>query len=124
MGELDRILRQASELHDSGRFQDALALYEDALACWPTLALIWNNRGNTLLELGKFEQAVHSYLQALELAPTLHDSRIALSSCWMAQGELQQAMDACLTVMKAVPDHAEAHWNYALLLLLQDDYTA
>lgn len=124
MGELDRILRQASELHDSGRFQDALALYEDALACWPTLALIWNNRGNTLLELGQFEQATQSYLQALELAPTLHDSRIALSSCWMAQGELQQAMDACLTVMKAVPDHAEAHWNYALLLLLQDDYAA
>lgn len=122
MGELDRILRQASELHDCGRFYDALALYEEALACWPTLALIWNNRGNTLLELGQFEQASASYQKALELAPTLHDSRVALATCLQAQGKLEQAVEACLQVLEAVPDHAEAHWNYALLLLLQDEY--
>ena len=124
MGELDRILREGAELHDQGRYDEALMLYDDALVSWPTLALIWNNRGNTLLEMGLFEQAIKSYQQALELAPTLHDSRIALASCLQARGDLQQALDACLHVLKADPEHAEAHWNYSLLLLLQDDYAA
>ena len=122
MGELERILREGAALHESGRYDDALALYDDALSRWPTLALLWNNRGNTFLELGFLDQAVKSYQHALELAPSLHDSRVALASCLQAQGDLQQAMVECARVLKAAPDHAEAHWNYALLMLLQGNY--
>lgn len=124
MGELERILHEGAALHDSGRYDDALALYDEAVGRWPTLALLWNNRGNTLLELGFFDQAGKSYQQALQLAPTLHDSRVALATCLQAQGEIQQALVECAKVLKAVPDHAEAHWNYSLLLLLQGKYAA
>jgi tetratricopeptide (TPR) repeat protein len=122
MGELDRILREGAALHDEGRFDDALLLYDDAVGRWPTLALIWNNRGNTLLELGFFDQAEKSYRQALQLAPSLHDSRVALATCLQAQGEMQQALIECAKVLRADHEHAEAHWNYALLLLLQGNY--
>jgi hypothetical protein len=122
MGELDRILREGAALHDDSRFDDALSLYDDAVGRWPTLALLWNNRGNTLLELGLFDQAVKSYQQALQLAPSLHDSRVALATCLQAQGEVQQALVECAKVLRVAPDHAEAHWNYALLLLLQGNY--
>lgn len=124
MGELDRILREGAALHDQGRFDDAMSLYDDALGRWPTLALLWNNRGNTLLELGFFDQAAKSYQQALHLAPSLHDSRVALATCLQMQGEVQQALIECAKVLRAVPEHAEAHWNYALLLLLQGNYGA
>lgn len=122
MGELERILREGATLHESGRYDDALALYDDALSRWPTLALLWNNRGNAFLELGLLDQAVKSYQHALELAPSLHDSRVALASCLQSQGNLQQAMVECARVLKAAPEHAEAHWNYALLMLLQGNY--
>ncbi len=124
MGELERILREGASLHDNARYDDALALYDEALGRWPTLALIWNNRGNTLLEMGFFDQAIKSYQQALQLAPSLHDSRVALATCLQAQGEIQQALVECARVLKVSPDHAEAHWNYALLLLLQGNYAA
>lgn len=122
MGELERILREGAALHDSGRYDDALSLYDEAVGRWPTLALLWNNRGNTLLEMGFFEQAAKSYQQALQLAPTLHDSRVALATCLQSQGKIHEALVACAQVLKAAPDHAEAHWNYSLLLLLQGNY--
>jgi len=124
MGELERILREGAALHDSGRYDDALSLYDEAVGRWPTLALLWNNRGNTLLEMGFFEQAAKSYQQALQLAPTLHDSRVALATCMQSQGKIHEALVACAQVLKAAPDHAEAHWNYSLLLLLQGNYAA
>lgn len=122
MGELERVLREGAALHDAGRYDDALALYDEAVSRWPTLALLWNNRGNTLLELGFTDQAIKSYRQALQLAPSLHDSRVALATCLQAMGEVQQALVECAKVLKAAPDHAEAHWNYGLLLLLQGNY--
>jgi len=124
MGELERILREGAALHEAGHYDEALALYDEAIGRWPTLALLWNNRGNTLLELGLNNQAIKSYQRALLLAPSLHDSRVALATCLQAQGELQQALVECAKVLRAVPDHAEAHWNYALLLLLQGNYQA
>jgi len=124
MGELEKIMREGAALHEAGRYDEALSLYDEAVGRWPTLALLWNNRGNTLLELGFIDQAVKSYQQALQLAPSLHDSRVALSTCLQMQGEVQQALVECAKVLKASPNHAEAHWNYALLLLLQGNYTA
>lgn len=124
MGELEKIMREGAALHEAGRYDEALSLYDEAVGRWPTLALLWNNRGNTLLELGFVDQAVKSYQQALQLAPSLHDSRVALSTCLQMQGEVQQALVECAKVLKASPNHAEAHWNYALLLLLQGNYSA
>lgn len=124
MGELERILWEGAGLHDAGRYDDALLLYDDAVSRWPTLALLWNNRGNTLLELGFIDQAIKSYQHALHLAPSLHDSRVALATCYQAQGDLQQALVECAKVLKSAPEHAEAHWNYGLLLLLTGNYVA
>ena len=39
MGELERIMREGAALHEAGRYDDALALYDDAVGRWPTLAL-------------------------------------------------------------------------------------
>lgn len=122
MGELDRIVHEAVALHDAGRFDEALALYEDAAYRWPNLALLWNNRGNTLLALNRHAEAAESYHHALKLAPELHDARVALASCLQSIGYLNEALAACEAVLQMEPNHAEAHWNRALLLLLQGKY--
>jgi len=122
MSELDRILRQGAALHDAGRFEEALAVYDNAADCWPNLALLWNNRGNTLLELQRWPEAAASYHRALKIAPTLHESRVALATCLQAMGHLREAAASCDAVLRAEPDHAEAHWNRALLLLLKGEY--
>ena len=122
MSELDRILREGAALHDAGRYEEALALYDKAADCWPNLALLWNNRGNTLLEMQRWPEAAESYHRALKLAPGLHDSRVALATCLQAMGHLREALALCDAVLRSSPEHAEAHWNRALLLLLRGDY--
>ena len=122
MQELDRTLQEGAALHDAGRLDEALALYDAALVRWPEQALIWNNRGNSLLELARFEDAAQSYRQALMLLPGLYDAQVALATCLQALGRVEEALTQVETVLAAAPDHAEAHWNRALLLLLQGDY--
>lgn len=105
-----------------GRYEEALSAYDQALTCSPLLVAAWNNRGNTLLKLCRYEQAAESYSRALELEPGLLDTRVALATCYQALGLASEAMSACEAVLRVDPQHAEAHWNKALLLLLNGDY--
>ncbi len=122
MSEFERVVQEAVALHDAGCYAQALALYDDALSRWPDRFLLWNNRGNTLLELSRYDAAAESYRRALQLVPALHDARVALASCLQATGRLDEALAACDTVLREMPEHAEAHWNRALVLLLQGKY--
>lgn len=109
-------------LHLSGRYDDALSAYNQTLAVSPLHVAAWNNRGNTLLKLHHYEEAAESYSRALQLEPDLHDARIALATCFQALGLVNEAMSACNEVLGAAPEHAEAHWNRSLLLLLNGEY--
>lgn len=109
-------------LHQLGRYDEAVAIYDAALDRTPAHVTAWNNRGNALLALCRYADAAESYSRALNLAPELHDARVALATCYQALGMVEEALDACEAVLEAEPEHAEAHWNRALLLLLKGDY--
>ncbi len=119
---LDRILAQGAMLHDSGRYHEALALYDQYAQIFQNSEYFWNNRANTLLELGLHQQASESYRHALLLAPGLDVARVALASCLQSLGEYQEALVECETVLAHSPNNAEAHWNRSLLLLLDGHY--
>ena len=118
----DALLCLGHCLHTFSAHDEALALYDRLLALSPGSVAGWNNRGNTLLEMCRHDEAAASYSRALALAPALHDSRVALATCYQSMGLVEQAMAACNAVLAAAPDHAEAHWNRSLLLLLKGDY--
>jgi Flp pilus assembly protein TadD len=105
-----------------GKYDNALEVYDQALQHSLDSAAVWNNRGNAFLELRRYDDAAESYSRALMLAPDFHDTRVALATCFQALGQNAEAQSACETVLKADPHHAEAHWNRALLLLLNGDY--
>lgn len=109
-------------LHLQGKYDDALVVYQELLKRSPDLVAAWSNQGNTLMELCRFDEAVASYCHALEKEPGLHDIRVALATCYQALGKLDDALHACNSVLALAPEHAEAHWNRALLLLLNGDY--
>ena len=109
-------------LHELREYEEALSVYDRLLSAAPLLVAAWNNQGTTLLEMCRYAEAAASYLRALELAPEFHDARVALATCYQALGRVDQALSACDTVLAAAPEHAEAHWNKSLLLLLNGDY--
>ena len=123
MYELDRTVREGAALHDAGCFNEALALYDAALLRWPDSAALWNNRGNTLLELARFAEASESYHRALLLLPELHDAQVAQATCLQALGQADEALTLVEAVLADDAGHAEAHWNRALLLLQKEKYT-
>lgn len=109
-------------LHLQRSYPEALAVYGRLLAASPQAAAAWNNRGTTLLEMCRYGEAAESFTRALELAPAWHDARVALATCYQALGNVKEALAACETVLAAEPQHAEAHWNRSLLLLLNGIY--
>jgi hypothetical protein len=109
-------------LHATGQFEAALEQYQRLLSANPRHMAAWNNRGITLLEMGHHDEAAGSFRRALEISPGFHDARVALATCYQALGRMEEALAACDGVLAVAPDHAEAHWNRSLLLLLKGDY--
>lgn len=120
--DIDAALGLGHCLHHLGKFEDALVLYDRLVEVSPSCAAGWNNRGTTLLEMCRYADAAASFTRALEIAASLHDARVALASCQQALGLVDEAMHSCDMVLAAAPEHAEAHWNRSLLLLLKGQY--
>ena len=75
-GDAEALSQQAGESSKAGRFEEAVALYERALAADAKRVNDWINKGLALWYLHRNEQALECYDRALAL-----DSRAALA--WM-----------------------------------------
>jgi len=63
-------------LAELGRWSDALASYDRALARNPDHAVAWSNRGNALERLGQSQAALGSFDRALALRPDLAETHM------------------------------------------------
>jgi tetratricopeptide (TPR) repeat protein len=62
---------QADELVDQGKYEEALALYDQALTLEPTrLPLAWTGKGVALNRLGRYEEAITAIDRAISLNPS------------------------------------------------------
>jgi tetratricopeptide (TPR) repeat protein len=57
-------------LRRSGRYQESLVSFDQALELKPDCVWSWHARGRALVELGRYFEAVASYMTALQLEPT------------------------------------------------------
>lgn len=109
-------------LHLQNKYLEAIDVYDQFLKMCPDTAVIWNNRGTTLLAMYRYEDAAVSFGRAVKIMPGLHDAQIAMATCYQALGKIAEAENICDYVIAAAPENAEAHWNRALLLLLKGEY--
>ncbi len=115
---IDDYLQNANTCHLSGAFQEALDLYNNALAQGLECGALHHNRGNTLLAMGRFDEAIEAYHHALQLMPTYSESHVTIASALLELGRAEDALASCDAALEIAPDNAEAHWNRALILLL------
>ena len=94
-----------------GRFTEALASYDNALALKPDHPKAHNNRGNALQELRRPAEALAAYDRAIAVAP---DYAEAHSNRGNTLRELERPDDALAAYDRAIaiiPDYAQAHSN-------------
>ena len=68
--DAEALMRQGIELYDLGRFQEAIVMFDRALALFPELPKAHYFKGIALYDLGKYDEAIEAYDHALTLDPS------------------------------------------------------
>jgi len=70
-GHIHALRGLAQSLHQMGAPDEALLIYDEAIAYAPEFGATYANRGILLDTMGRHEEALADYMRALELAPEL-----------------------------------------------------
>jgi Tfp pilus assembly protein PilF len=114
--QFDAIYRQATHAAAARDFENAVRLYDRAIAVDPLQAEAYYKRGNALKSLGRLDAAISSYAQAIERKP---DYAYAYCNRGVVQQALGLTADALASYDKAItlePSDALAHYNRGLVL--------
>nr|VFJ60049.1 MAG: Tetratricopeptide (TPR) repeat [Candidatus Kentron sp. DK] len=96
--------------YDAGRYQEALASFDKALALQPDDADAWSNRGAALNELGHHREALASCDKALALQPDDAAAWGNRGNALVGLGRHQEALESYDKALALQPDDATA-WN-------------
>jgi tetratricopeptide (TPR) repeat protein len=58
--------KKGQELHDKGKYEEAIFCYNKAIEYDPKYAYAWLNKGHTLYNLAKYEEAIKCFDKVLE----------------------------------------------------------
>jgi tetratricopeptide (TPR) repeat protein len=111
------------ELELSGRYEEALAAYEQALVLNPDDVTTWVYKGLALAQLGRYEEALTAFDRALVLSPDDADAWYCKGLALDYLGRYEEALTAFERTIELRPDHADT-WNgkgHALLELRRLD---
>lgn len=113
--------RNAVALRKRGRFDEALAELDKALALQPDFPAAIFNIAAIRLEQGRPADALETFRQAIELKPDYHQAFIAVAACLRKLGRLPEAVEACETALRMAPDDPDAHATFATVLHSQHE---
>ena len=99
-----------------GKFDEAVACYEQALTLEPALAEAHNNLGVVLASLNRTDEAIAHYERALVLRPDYPDAHNNLAQELGTQGKINLAMAHYERALALNPDYVHAHSNLLLIL--------
>ena len=100
----------------SGRIEQAVDSFSQALRIKPDYVEAYGNLGVALKELGRTEEAIAAYRQALKIKPDYVEAYNNLGVLLKDWGHADEAIAAYGEALKIKPDYAEAHNNLGALL--------
>ena len=86
------LLAEAQELHQAGRFDEALAKYDEVLGADPTVYQININRAAVLRELDRPDEARSAYQAVLDQEPGNAAALVSLGEMAMAEQDMNGAL--------------------------------
>ena len=105
-------------LHQSGRTDDALASYRQAVEVDPRYVLAWNNLGVVQAHAAAADPAIESFRAALQLQGTFSAARLNLALLLFQLRRFQLSLEAYRQVLSSEPNSAAA-WNGVGLVLVE-----
>ena len=110
----DAALERANALRQSGRLEEAVSTYREALAARPDLVPAHNNLANVLADRGDIEDAVFHYRQALALRPNAAEIHFNLGNALVRRGNADEAAAHYIQAVGLRPDFADAQYGLAI----------
>jgi tetratricopeptide (TPR) repeat protein len=95
-------------LEAQGRYQQAIAAYQDAIKATPKFAHLYFALGNVYRAVGQIDDAATSFHQALTLAPNDARSLTGLAQGYMGQGDYSAAISYLQDAVQADPSYSTA----------------
>jgi tetratricopeptide (TPR) repeat protein len=106
-------------LDASGKSDQALACYAEAVRLKPNYPEGQYDLGTTLLKRGRLAEAVEHLTAAVKHNPAFAHAHINLGKALLEQGKLEEAADHLAKAVRLTPDDAEAQYNLGTLLQMQ-----
>ena len=69
MTELSEIISKGENFMENGRYEDALACFEQAILLHPEDPDLWNSKASALRSMGRYEEAIECFNKSLEIDP-------------------------------------------------------
>jgi protein O-GlcNAc transferase len=106
-----RLHEQANALQDSGRHEEAIALYDQAIALTPNIADLHYDKGLSLVALGRVEEALAAFEAARSYDPAWVEAHFNCGNMLQRQGRFRDALAAFNAALEREPRMAAAWRN-------------
>ena len=106
-----------------GKFEEAIACYQQCLTLEPNDALTYNNLGSAFKVINKLEEALACFQQGLILEPNNAGYYNNLAVFWEEQRQYEKGIKYCELALEIDPDYVKSHWNISIMLLRLGNFT-
>ncbi len=104
------------DLVNAGRYSEAIAAFDQALAIDPSFSEAWYNRGTTLSNLGRYSEALNSLDRAVALNPNYFEAWGNRGTALVKLGRYSEAISSYDRAIALNPNDAVARSNRQLAL--------
>ena len=103
-------------LVNSGRSDEVMPLFSEALRLRPDDADIHYNLGVALEKQGRLEEALVQFAETVRLRPDYAEAHYSLAVILARQGKFEEAISHYSQTLRVNPNHAQAHNNLGVAL--------
>lgn len=114
--DVEQAFARATQLHESGKLEEAIRAYQSILASNPARADVRSNLGAAYSRLGRYEEAIGQYKQALTLDTRNQAIRFNLSLAYYKAAWFTEAAAEFSRFVAAAPADLPERLNAVLLL--------
>lgn len=122
--QAEELVNQANALLESGNYQDAITLYNQAIELDDSNYEVFYNRGIAYYQEGEFDRAIGSCQEAVNLNKSYALAHMCLGDSYSKKGDYQSAYSEYTETINKDSDNVEAYAKRGFIAYLQfEDYT-